>query len=210
MTRNLTAPLIPKHLGEDHSILHSSLVARPVGRAFLPPRWGIRGLRHGAYYLQWRPRNSWNLHYDGTMRIERHASGVTASGDLYSHSLFRFVSFPSFRLVRNPDPNPSAGIPIFPRNRYRYYLRVTQILETWSFSNTFVMKFELFRFNSHRQQLDQSGPAQRQDDLHVGAVELSVRGNISYRRTGQPGRCQHRPDHNGMGVKIPAQGNAGN
>lgn len=90
----------------------------------------------------------WNLHYDGTMRIERHASGVTASGDLYSHSPFRFVSFPSFRLVRNTDASPSAGIPIFPRNRYRYYLRVTQILEYWTFGSTFVMKFELFRFNS--------------------------------------------------------------
>jgi len=82
------------------------------------------------------------------MRVERHGSGVTASGDLYQHTAYRFEGFPSFRIVPNPDPSPSAGIPIFRRSSYRYYLRVTQILEWLTFSNTFVLKFERYSFDA--------------------------------------------------------------
>ncbi|QHQ36256.1 hypothetical protein GO499_14290 [Algicella marina] len=110
--------------------------------------WRLRSLKHGAYFLQWQPKSSPFTRYNGTMRIERHGTATTASGDLYSHNAFTFTSWPSFRLVPNPDPSPSAGIPIFSRSRYKYYLRVTQILQWLTLSNSFTLQFERYAFDS--------------------------------------------------------------
>ncbi|MFT6387320.1 MAG: hypothetical protein ACJAUP_000691 [Cellvibrionaceae bacterium] len=114
--------------------------------AFNP--WRFRSLKQGAYFLQWQPKNSRFVRYNGTMRVERHRSGVTASGDLYSHHAFKPIFFPSFRLAPNSDPSPSAGIPIFPRSRYHCYLRVTEILESFTIANKFTLRFEKFDFDS--------------------------------------------------------------
>ena len=54
-----------------------------------------------------------------------------ASGDLYAH--------------RPPNPDPAAGIPIFPIGAYRYYVRVTQILEGATEARRFTLGFELLR-----------------------------------------------------------------
>jgi hypothetical protein len=108
----------------------------------------FRALKHGAYFLQWRPANQFWFRLNGTMRIERHGGGVTASGDLYHHTAFTFRTWPSFQIVPNPDPSPSAGIPIFRRSNYRSYLRVTQILEWFTTTNTFTMLFERHSFNA--------------------------------------------------------------
>jgi len=86
--------------------------------------------------------------FNGTMRVERHGAGATASGDLYSHQAYKFTRWPSYTIVPNPDPSPSAGIPIFRRSAYRYYLRVTQILEWFTVSNSFTMKFERHSFSA--------------------------------------------------------------
>jgi hypothetical protein len=110
--------------------------------------WVLRSLKHGCYFLQWKPANTFWYRLNGTMRVERHGSGVTASGDLYNHNAFTFTTWPSFRWIPNNDPNPSAGIPIFRRANYRYYLRVTQILEYFTTSGSFTMKFERRQFNA--------------------------------------------------------------
>ena len=107
----------------------------------------LHRLKHGCYLLQWTPPNPFWSRFNGTMRIERHDQGVTASGDLYHHQPIRVVSFPSSRIIPNLGPSPSAGIPIFARSDYRYYLRVTQILERSTTSNSFTMNFERRSFN---------------------------------------------------------------
>jgi hypothetical protein len=139
--------------------------------------FGLRlhgGLRHGAYLLDWQPSSSvWNQLY-GTMRVERQtAFSVTASGDLYAHPPFEFVSspisggfLPRFNFRPNPAPDPSAGIPIFTRSRYRSYLRVTQILETsFSFSARFTLRFEQHDF-------DQSTKAWVNRGVHTAAMQF--------------------------------------
>ncbi len=108
----------------------------------------FRILKHGAYFLQWRPNDQLWFRFNGTMRIERHGGGVTASGDLYHHPAFTVRRWPSFQIVPNPDPSPAAGIPVFPRAKYRHYLRVTQILEWFTTTNSFTMKFERHSFDS--------------------------------------------------------------
>lgn len=154
MIDDFNAPSLPEEITLDtgtgreddaRSVSANALLTSPMV-AFPPFR--IHILPQGAYFLQWRPKNQFFLRYNGTMRIERHSAGVTASGDLYSHPAFRIQGFPSFRLVPNPDPSPSAGIPIFPRSSYRYYLRVTQVLEFLTFGNSFTLGFELYQFDS--------------------------------------------------------------
>jgi hypothetical protein len=61
------------------------------------------------------------VEYDGTLRVERDAVGTVASGDLY----LRRPSGLGGSLSHEPDP--AAGIPVFARNDYRYYVRVTDI-----------------------------------------------------------------------------------
>lgn len=135
----------PEDARDGGLVLGSVIEPRP----FLPrPPFILHRLRHGAYFLQWRPLNSLFLRYNGTMRIERHSGGVTASGDLYRHTAFRIVPFPTFRIIPNPDPSPAAGIPIFTRNAYFSYLRVTDILENFTLANSFTLRFERFEFNA--------------------------------------------------------------
>lgn len=103
----------------------------------------LRRLRSGCYLLRYTPTQTFPLvHYDGTMRVERHANGTTASGDLYTHST---AFWPGSGAP--VEPNPSAGIPVFPRSRYRYYLRVTQVLEGYTFGSSFTLGFEMHRFD---------------------------------------------------------------
>lgn len=117
--------------------------------------WPLYMLPQGAYFLQLQP-NAFGR-YNGTMRVERHSAGVTASGDLYNHPPFKVVTFPFFQIVPNPDPSPSAGIPVYARSSYRYYLRVTQILEYLSFSDTFTLGFELYQYDAASQSWTNQG-----------------------------------------------------
>jgi hypothetical protein len=83
--------------------------------------------------------------YYGTMRVEKpDLSHTTASGDLYAYP--RLIS-PSPGIPSPKPPAPSASVPIFPRSRYRYYLRVTQILEGITGGNSFTLGFERHRFD---------------------------------------------------------------
>lgn len=134
------------HFSFGTTALSPATVVAPGPRIW--PPWTLRSLKHGCYFLQWKPLNTYWYRFNGTMRIERHGQGVTASGDLYHHQSYSYRFFPRFRIVPNPDPSPSAGIPIFRRSSYRYYLRVTQILEWFTTSSSFVMKFERRKFNA--------------------------------------------------------------
>jgi hypothetical protein len=84
-----------------------------------------RGLRAGCHLLRFAPRTQAPL--GGTLRVEREGGSVIASGDLY---------------LQAAEPDPSAGIPVFPRDRYRAYLRVTRVSDGGS-----ALGLEVFDFD---------------------------------------------------------------
>lgn len=111
----------------------------------------LRSLRCGCYLINYKPNGSPLVTYDGTLRVECHSNGRTASGDLYQRPIF-WLPWPPFpprppRPILLPGPNPAAGIPILARRSYRYYLEVTQILEHFTFGNSFTLGFRMHRFN---------------------------------------------------------------
>lgn len=117
------------------------------------PPFQLRSLRCGCYLVNYTPAGSVLLTYDGTMRVECHSNGRTVSGDLYQRRLVVLpvtlgfpISFP--RILLGPGPNPAAGIPILARSQYRYYLRVTQVLEYFTLSNKFTLGFQMYRFTT--------------------------------------------------------------
>lgn len=91
--------------------------------------------RPGCYLISYTPTNNPFLRYDGTLRVESKAGGLRASADLYECP---FVDNDS-----SPPPAPAAGIPFFPIERYRYYLRVTQIEPE---PTGFLLAFDAHRF----------------------------------------------------------------
>ena len=85
----------------------------------------------GCYFLQVFPLSlgdngesfvEGDFRYEGTLRVEWDGLNLLGSGDLYS-----------YRAVEKDEPildppwsvDPRAGIPIFPRKLYRYYVRLT-------------------------------------------------------------------------------------
>lgn len=147
MRHSKTPPELPETIIPDQPSTDAADATVAATSAAINWPFVLRWLREGCYFLQWRPKNIIWHRFNGTMRIERHGQGTTASGDLYLHRAFTFKWFP-FQLIPNPDPSPSAGIPIFPRNNYRFYLRVTQILEWFTISNSFTMTFERRSFDA--------------------------------------------------------------
>jgi hypothetical protein len=124
-------------------LLNTNVVATsPTLAAF-----ALRSLRAGCYLLNYTPHGSTTVSYDGTMRVEAHSAGRTASGDLYQRPLY-YVPIgypPTWKVVLGPAPSPSSGVPIFGRKRYRYYLRVTQVLESFTFGSSFTLGFQMYR-----------------------------------------------------------------
>ncbi|WP_293374431.1 hypothetical protein [Nevskia sp.] len=109
-----------------------------------------RSLRCGCYLINFKPSaGSALVTYDGTLRVECHAEGRTASGDLYQRGI-RAMRLGTGQTVISlqPPPNPAAGIPIFARGQYREYLRVTSLLENFTFGSNFTLGFERRRFDS--------------------------------------------------------------
>ena len=105
--------------------------------------------------------------YDGTLRVECHSGGRTASGDLYQRNVLVIANpgplvplpvplpglpgpirpRPPFAVLA-PAPSAAAGIPILPRGRYRHYIRVTSLPESLFIGNNFNLGFELWRFTA--------------------------------------------------------------
>jgi hypothetical protein len=125
----------------------------PFPQSVPPPQWPpihLRSLRAGCYLVTYRP-NAPFVRYDGTLRIEAHNNGRTASGDLYQRPIIWLPAQPGLPPIVGgpillPGPNPAAGIPTLSRSRYRYYVRVTQILEYFTIGNSFTLGFEMWRF----------------------------------------------------------------
>lgn len=145
------------------------------GIAELHPWPMFRGLKEGCYLIRYTPISKPFFypifHYDGTLRVQKEFVNTIASGDLYFHRCWWFVQPVTSRfttavsttpltttavesvkpvVLKFPclsEPDPSKGIPIFPIANYRYYLRVTKILEFLTISNSFTLGFEMHRFD---------------------------------------------------------------
>lgn len=124
----------------------------------------FRTVRCGCWLLSYRPAGSPLVVYDGTLRVECHREGRTASGDLYQRNV-RIIPLPpitppphghvpidtgigSVRPILSNAPKPANGIPILPRSRYRYYVRVTSLPELFYRGNAFTLGFELWRYTA--------------------------------------------------------------
>src|SRR5215218_3876875 len=125
-------PPLPDALGEDATLLEpdlAELVAEQLPRlsaraATTPAR--RRTLRAGCYLLRFTPLPPATalvpLHYDGTLRVQRDGVNTIASGDLYLHRARTRPPFGHKHAALLSEPNPAAGIPLFARSRYRYYV----------------------------------------------------------------------------------------
>lgn len=119
-----------------------------------PPNIHFRSVRCGCYLINYTPSavSLLPISYDGTLRVECHSAGRTASGDLYQRGTIILDPIPGShkpgKIILGPGPSPANGIPILSRSRYRYYLRVTQVLEGLTLGTSFTLGFEMHRFNS--------------------------------------------------------------
>lgn len=153
-------PPLPDHL--DASETGDNLTLAPnLGAAIaVNPFLQLRSVRCGCWLISYRPSGSALIAYDGTMRVECHNAGRTASGDLYQRPLAFLGPIPiSSSVLTSPvpgparpillaPPSPAAGIPILPRSRYRYYVRVTSLPESIYTGNSFSLGLELYRFTA--------------------------------------------------------------
>lgn len=140
MSPTMMIPPLPDLLSSD------AVVGEAADGVILPPRF--RTVRCGSWLINYRPAGAPLVSYDGTLRVECHRAGRTASGDLYQR---RVVLLPFPRPPRPilwPGPKPADGIPVLPRDRYRYYLRVTELPEFFHLGQGFDLKFEMWRFTA--------------------------------------------------------------
>lgn len=125
-----TAPQLPDETASD-----AEHVTQPSGTT----------LRAGCYLLRLTRSSpgpdALSVRYDGTLRVELRNGSALASGDLYLHGP---IGAPAALLP--PEAHPGAEIPIFPRSRYRYYVRVTELLGGWPAVGV-TLGFELHRFD---------------------------------------------------------------
>jgi len=167
----ITLPMLPDRIP---SLPEPSLTKLEVPHTLPGSIWPrIRNLRCGCYLINYKPKGSSLLNYEGTLRVECHNNGRTASGDLYQSKVLCIPIFPPIpklgipkepipkkpriKCFLLPGPNPGDGIPIFARGHYRYYLSVTQIPEWLTKGNSFTLGFEMWRFDSNTKKWTNEG-----------------------------------------------------
>ena len=153
----LLMPPLPDYLPPDGRTDADLPLPLPAPFPFPIPPPQIRSVRCGCWLVAYRPAGAGLVAYDGTLRVECHSAGRTASGDLYQRPVLLIqqpipplpLPFPRppIAFLGSP-PNPAAGIPILPRSKYRYYVRVTSLPENLYFGNTFTLGFQLYRFTA--------------------------------------------------------------
>ncbi|MDG9924077.1 MULTISPECIES: hypothetical protein [unclassified Pseudomonas] len=142
--------------------INPNITALPGPGEIIIPQF--RSVRAGCWLLNYKPSGASLVSYDGTLRVESHSDGRTASGDLYQRPVIFLpipipVPFPtlqtktaatnlSLKPILLAGPNPASGIPILARNNYRYYVRVTSLPEYFYLGNSFSLGFQLYRFTA--------------------------------------------------------------
>lgn len=145
-------PPLPEPFAEAQDTSEDGLLqaATPttIPHPILPPI-RVRSVRAGCWLVSYTPTAGRLVTFDGTVRVEAHSAGRTASGDLYQRpvTLLNRPPLPPVPVLL-PGPNPAKGIPILSRSRYRYYLRITQILETVTLGTSFKLGFEMWRYTA--------------------------------------------------------------
>lgn len=146
-------------VSDDPARLASGAIATPI-TPIVPVRF--HSVRCGCWLLSYRPAGAPLVAYDGTLRVECHGAGRSASGDLYQRPVIFLPippvtpiphpRIPTVPILRRPillaGPNPANGIPILARSRYRFYVRVTALPERIYLGNSFTLAFELYRFTA--------------------------------------------------------------
>ncbi len=101
----------------------------------------------GCYYIRLTPtslQTAPRYQYEGTLRIRRVGAAVSASGDLYKSDVCKDpVYIPSF----TGDQSGAAGIPVFPRKHYGFYLRVSRLQLQAAGDSVGRMEMDMFRFD---------------------------------------------------------------
>jgi hypothetical protein len=146
----MAAPLLPDILPYPTQIETSASDGDTPTPPTLPPfhpwpPFHFKSVRTGAWMLNYTPSGSPLVAYDGTIRVEAITGGRRASGDLYQRPTIR-IPFPTPRTIILPPPNPANGIPVQAISRYRYYLRITRILENITLGNSFELGLQMFLF----------------------------------------------------------------
>ena len=127
----------------------------------------LHSVRCGCWLIKYSPKGTPLVVYDGTLRVECHSAGRTASGDLYQRQVLVLppIVVGPLPVLPGPGPivpirdaplgplllsgpNPASGIPILPRGRYRYYVRVTTLPENFYVGSGFTLGFEMWRFTA--------------------------------------------------------------
>ena len=187
-------PFLPPELNQDGDNPPQDATSAPGPVGPSAPPLPIRNIRCGCWLISYRPGGSPLVAFDGTLRVECHSAGRTASGDLYQRRTIRIPSPPVLpprppRVVLLPPPNPAAGIPILPRSRYRYYIRVTSLPEQFFSGNT--LHAGLRALPLHRtEHLGAGRCAHCAHDAHAGTRGFPVGVRL---RRGRRARCRrHR------------------
>ena len=122
----------------------------------------IHSVRCGCWLISYRPSGAPLVAFDGTLRVECHSAGRTASGDLYQRPVIilrhsRSPSAPprsgpgrsSQRPILLSGPNPANGIPILPRVPAIATMSGSRSCPSSSTSAaSFTLGFELWRFTA--------------------------------------------------------------
>jgi hypothetical protein len=143
------ASLIPSPEGTGGPVVGPISQGIPWPGGQLPHACNIN-LRAGCYRITFTPKSGLTV-FNGTMRVDDQGGKTTISGDLYRYLRISFpVPFPRAQTVLESPTHTDAdtavlpkpiigpivspglfpralGIPIYPRNRYYSYLRVTNI-----------------------------------------------------------------------------------
>ncbi|MET1044168.1 MAG: hypothetical protein ABWX59_08640, partial [Microbacteriaceae bacterium] len=80
-----------------------------------------------------------DVHYDGTLRVSTADDLLAVSGDLYVHR--------PWGAAGAKEPEPAAGIPIFPRDDYRFYVRGIRFVPDAGDPPAVDFEFELHAFD---------------------------------------------------------------
>lgn len=98
----------------------------------------------GCYLLRLErigpPGTPADTHYDGTLRISSGDAVLAVSGDLYIHRAANGQA-------PTKEPDPAAGIPIFPRDDYRFYIRGISLRQGGGAASALTFEFELNAFD---------------------------------------------------------------